>query len=207
MAICAYELHKIIQKLVISACEKKYILKVHKNGCVQWFKDQGRYPNTMVILRGTICAERNCVTAGPTQQYHIHQVHRATVRHEPNKFLVIDPSWMTGDGTECDKVGVKPKAFNDQPNRCYRPRGSCLGRQPIDLMRKMADLAVDTRVFVGDYVQGRIRYDGATEQLIAEGYQPSVDVMTATAVSDTVCMQGVVEISYDDNGVVTNDRR
>lgn len=127
---------------------------------------------------------------------------------EPNKFLAIDPSWMTGNGTECDKVGVQPEAFNEQPDRCSRARGSCLGRQPLHLLRKpVAGPAKDCdpagrRVFVGDYIPGPIRYDDATETLIVERGNPG----PAAPDGDAVCVRGQLEIGFEDNAVVVDDR-
>lgn len=55
-------------------------------------------------------------------------------------------------GTQCDKIGVLPQAFYKQPDRCYRPRGTCLGgRQPVQLLQKAKNRTSGQRMFVEDY--------------------------------------------------------
>lgn len=133
---------------------------------------------------------------------------------EPKEFLAIDPTWMTGDGTECDKVGVQPEAFNGQPDRCSRARGTCLGRQPLHLMRKPVAAGPDRadcdpagpRVFVGDYVTGPVRYDDVAETLIADRCTAG----RAATDGGAACVRGQLEIGFDDSAsvvvVVVDDR-
>jgi len=126
-------------------------------------------------------------------------------------YLAISPSWMSKDGMECDRIGVQPRAFYEQPERCYRPRGSCLdgGRQPERLLRDASSSSSDSRrgqrrLLVEDYVRGAtaVRFDGASEQLIVDGRVSP----RAAAADDDVTVRGVGEIALDDNAAIVHDR-
>ncbi|XP_025194525.1 LOW QUALITY PROTEIN: hapless 2-like [Melanaphis sacchari] len=124
------------------------------------------------------------------------------------KYLAIHPSKMSKNGgAECDKIGVEPRAFHEQPDRCYRPRGSCLGQQPIQLLRQREEdcsgepLAGSTsgRLFVEDYVKGDISFDNVADHIIVDRQPFSSDAETPVSV------QSVGEVRLDDNAVV-NDK-
>jgi len=110
-------------------------------------------------------------------------------------------------GAECDRIGVEPRGFYEQPNRCYRPRGSCLSRQPIQLLQqRLGDCggepltgAGNGRLFIEDYVQGDISFDNVADHII-------VDLQSApSAAEPSISVQSVGEIRLDDNAVV-NDK-
>jgi len=123
------------------------------------------------------------------------------------KFLVIHPNRMSKNGgAECDKIGVEPRAFYEQSDRCYRPRSSCLREQPIELMQQRerdcngepSAGAANGRLFIEDYVKGDISFDDVTDHIIVY-LQPS-----SFAAETPVSVQSVSEIRLDDNGVVSN---
>lgn len=123
------------------------------------------------------------------------------------KFLVIHPNRMSKNGgAECDKIGVKPGAFYEQSDRCYRPRGSCLREQPIELMQQReldcngepSAGAASGRLFIEDYVKGDIRFDDVTDHIIVN-LQPAL-----FAAETPMSVQSVSEIRLDDNGVISN---
>lgn len=113
---------------------------------------------------------------------------------------MIPPSWISKNGTECDKIGVQPQAFYEQPERCYQPRGSCLNQQPIHLLRKTKD--ENDRLFVEDYVQGKLRFDNIAEQIIVDRR-----VFPVAAIVNDVSVGGIGEIKLVDNGVINNKYR
>ncbi|CAH1724781.1 uncharacterized protein LOC114120494 [Aphis gossypii] len=123
------------------------------------------------------------------------------------KFLVIHPSRMSKNGgAECDKIGVEPRAFYEQSDRCYRPRSSCLREQPIELMQQRerdcdgepSAGAANGRLFIEDYVKGDISFDDVTDHIIVY-LQPS-----SFAAETPMSVQSVSEVRLDDNGVVSN---
>jgi len=124
------------------------------------------------------------------------------------KYLVIHPSRMSKNGgAECDRIGVEPRGFYEQPNRCYRPRGSCLNRQPVQLLKQregdcngepLAGAGND-RLFVEDYVQGDISFDNVADHIIVDRHSVSFSA------EPTVTVQSVGEIRLDDNTII-NDK-
>lgn len=121
----------------------------------------------------------------------------SSISDKPGKYLVIPPSWISKNGIECDKIGVQPQAFYEQPERCYQPRGSCLGQQPINLLRKTKD--ENDRLFVEDYVHGKLHFDDIAEQIIVDRR-----IFPVTAIDSDVSIGGVGEIKLDNNGVINN---
>jgi len=107
-------------------------------------------------------------------------------------------------GAECDKIGVEPQAFYEQSDRCYRPRGSCLREQPIELMQQRerdCDEEPSTasgRLFIEDYVKGDISFDDMTDHIIVY-LQPA-----SFAAETPMSVQSVSEVRLDDNGIVSN---
>lgn len=109
-------------------------------------------------------------------------------------------------GAECDRIGVGPRGFYEQPDRCYRPRGSCLTQQPNQLLQQregycsgepLADPS--GRLFIEDYVRGDISFDNVADHII-------VDLQSAlSAAESSMSVQSVGEIRLDDNAVV-NDK-
>ncbi len=61
----------------------------------------------------------------------------------------MDPSLITFDGSECNKIGVSFEAFEHQANACRRPAGTCLANQPDDLWR--LDLTARQNGLQGNY--------------------------------------------------------
>lgn len=123
------------------------------------------------------------------------------------KYLVVHPSWMSkSGGVECDKIGVEPRAFYEQPDRCYRPRGSCLGRQPIQLLQEREkDCGGESltgagsgRLFLEDYVQGDISFDAVADHILVDRQR------VLSAAEEPANMQSVGEIRLDDNAVINN---
>ncbi|CAI6365066.1 unnamed protein product [Macrosiphum euphorbiae] len=123
------------------------------------------------------------------------------------KYLAIHPSRMSKNGgAECDRIGVGPRGFYEQPDRCYRPRGSCLTQQPNQLLQQregycsgepLADPS--GRLFIEDYVRGDISFDNVADHII-------VDLQSAlSAAESSMSVQSVGEIRLDDNAVV-NDK-
>ncbi|KAK6638568.1 hypothetical protein RUM43_006835 [Polyplax serrata] len=53
----------------------------------------------------------------------------------PEEYLIVKSKDLTTGG-ECNMIGTSFEAFARQPDRCSRPRGSCLKRQPVDLWRE-----------------------------------------------------------------------
>ena len=53
----------------------------------------------------------------------------------PDEYLVVR-SKDVSSGSECNMIGTSFEAFSQQPDRCARPKGSCLTRQPVDLWRE-----------------------------------------------------------------------
>ena len=49
-------------------------------------------------------------------------------------WLLVDKNMVTLDGSECNKIGISYSAFQDQPNKCQRPAGSCTGNQISQLI-------------------------------------------------------------------------
>lgn len=147
------------------------------------------------------CSAITCVV------YNICVNRRAPVADDARKYLVISPSWMSVNGMECDKIGVQPRAFYEQPERCYRPLGSCLGggRQPVQLLRETSSSGYrerGERLLVEDYVRGtEIRFDGVSKQMVVDG-RVSPRHEAETAQDDGVSVRGVSEIVLDDNAVI-----
>ncbi|PSN56042.1 hypothetical protein C0J52_11801 [Blattella germanica] len=54
----------------------------------------------------------------------------------PKEYLVVKKDKISTNGEDCDKAGVSYEAFVKQPNRCHKPKGTCLKNQPIDLWRQ-----------------------------------------------------------------------
>lgn len=124
------------------------------------------------------------------------------------KYLAIHPSRMSKNGgAECDRIGVEPIGFYEQPDRCYRPRGSCLGRQPVQLLQEReGDCggeplagAGSSRLFIEDYVQGDISFDNVAEHIVVDrlSFSPAAEA--------SLSVHSVGEIRLDDNAVV-NDK-
>jgi len=124
------------------------------------------------------------------------------------KYLAIHPSRMSKNGgAECDRIGVEPRGFYQQPDRCYRPRGSCLTQQPNQLLQQREGHcggepltgAGSGRLFIEDYVQGDISFDNVADHII-------VDLQSASSAAESsMSVQSVGEIRLDDNAVV-NDK-
>ncbi|XP_029347337.1 hapless 2-like [Acyrthosiphon pisum] len=124
------------------------------------------------------------------------------------KYLAIHPSRMSKNGgSECDRIGVEPRGFYEQPDRCYRLRGSCLNQQPNQLIQQREGYcsgepltgAGSGRLFIEDYVQGDISFDNAADHII-------VDLQSASSAAESsMSVQSVGEIRLDDNAVV-NDK-
>lgn len=119
---------------------------------------------------------------------------------------MIDPSWISKNGIECDKIGVQPRAFYEQPERCYRPRGSCLNHQPIDLLKKAgvndrvrrAATTDGERLLVEDYVsKSQTRYDDVAEQIIVDRHS-----RVSEGDDNKVTIRGVGQIGLDENAIV-----
>ncbi|KAJ9573992.1 hypothetical protein L9F63_008622, partial [Diploptera punctata] len=53
----------------------------------------------------------------------------------PKEYLILKDNMVANSGGECNKAGVNYEAFSRQPNRCDKPRGSCLKNQPNELWR------------------------------------------------------------------------
>ncbi|XP_075223850.1 uncharacterized protein LOC142325705 [Lycorma delicatula] len=51
----------------------------------------------------------------------------------PKEYLLVRDDEISVDGEECDKAGVSFEAFAKQPDRCAKPRGSCLNNQPLHM--------------------------------------------------------------------------
>ncbi|XP_060837066.1 uncharacterized protein LOC132919452 isoform X1 [Rhopalosiphum padi] len=124
------------------------------------------------------------------------------------KYLAIHPSKMSKNGgVECDKIGVEPRGFYEQPDRCYRPRGTCLGEQPIQLLlQREADCSVEPsagaangRLFIEDYVKGDISFDDVHDHIIVDRQPVSTDAEIPVSV------QSVGEVRLDYNAVI-NDK-
>lgn len=49
---------------------------------------------------------------------------------------MLDSKYIGLNGDECDKAGVSYEAFYNQPDRCEKPRSSCLQNQPAQLWRR-----------------------------------------------------------------------
>ena len=49
--------------------------------------------------------------------------------------MVVDKSYFTLDGSECDKIGVGYFAFQNQNNKCEVQSGSCLNNQIYHLYK------------------------------------------------------------------------
>lgn len=124
---------------------------------------------------------------------------------DPGKYLVVDPSWMSDNGTECNKIGVQPRAFSEQPERCYQSPGSCLNRQPIELMQKASrkDRGTgDVRLTIQEYLKGEnIRYDDDAEQIIVDRRRNDTNLLGNPAIS----VRGVSHIKLNDNALI-NDK-
>ncbi|GLV39649.1 hypothetical protein CBL_08284 [Carabus blaptoides fortunei] len=54
----------------------------------------------------------------------------------PQEYLVVDQSQLKASGEQCDSVGVGYPAFYNQPQRCSRPKGSCLKNQPRHMWKR-----------------------------------------------------------------------
>lgn len=143
-----------------------------------------------------------------SRYYFVNFILVTCVLDEPGKYLVIHPSWMSKNGIECDKIGVQPRAFYEQPDRCYKPRGSCLNQQPIDLLKKAgvngrvrrAASTNGERLLVEDYLsKSQIRFDGVTEQIIADRRNRVVEE------NNKVAIRGVGQIGLDKNAAI-NDK-
>jgi len=48
------------------------------------------------------------------------------------RWMLLNPSQVTSDGTECNKVGTSYTAFNSQPSKCSQLVQSCFQNQPED---------------------------------------------------------------------------
>lgn len=56
------------------------------------------------------------------------------------EWMLLPPSRVTLDGSECDKVGVSQETWDAQsPSQCMEPRGTCRGNQLSDLRAADAD--------------------------------------------------------------------
>jgi hypothetical protein len=53
-------------------------------------------------------------------------------------WLLVDPTQITYDGTECNKIGVSYYAFQSQSDRCILIAGSCLANQILHLLNSDA---------------------------------------------------------------------
>lgn len=124
---------------------------------------------------------------------------------DPRKYLVIDPSWMSNNGSECNKIGIQPRAFSEQPERCYQSPGSCLSGQPIELIQKASRKdrkTGDVRLTVQEYLHGEnIRYDDDAEQIIVNRRQNDTSLLGNAVVS----IQGVGHVRLNDNALI-NDK-
>ena len=54
---------------------------------------------------------------------------------QPHAFI-LEKNLFGLDGRECNKIGVRGAAFQNQPNRCHAAAGSCLHNQIADHMRR-----------------------------------------------------------------------
>ncbi|XP_067000943.2 hapless 2 [Anabrus simplex] len=63
----------------------------------------------------------------------------------PNEYLVVDNEEISFDGEECDKAGVGFEAFVKQPDRCAKPKGTCLKNQPVHFWRSDIEARVAGR--------------------------------------------------------------
>lgn len=50
--------------------------------------------------------------------------------------MLVRKEEISDTGAECNKIGTSFEAFARQPERCSKPPGSCLKRQPVDLWRE-----------------------------------------------------------------------
>ncbi|KAK4884640.1 hypothetical protein RN001_000911 [Aquatica leii] len=55
------------------------------------------------------------------------------VRNGPSEYLIVHNNQIRSNGARCNVGGVGFEAFFKQPNRCSRPRGTCLANQPYKL--------------------------------------------------------------------------
>jgi Male gamete fusion factor len=52
-----------------------------------------------------------------------------------DEWLLVNPSHISWNGDECNKIGVGFTGFQQQSQRCERPAGSCLGNQITDYLQ------------------------------------------------------------------------
>ena len=75
----------------------------------------------------------------------------------PEKWLLVDKSMVTLDGSECDKIGTSFSAFRFQSSGCSRVVGSCLNNQIGQLVaadESRVKQGKDPLYFVARYFQG-----------------------------------------------------
>ncbi|GLH13886.1 Putative conserved plasma membrane protein [Gryllus bimaculatus] len=65
-------------------------------------------------------------------------VREAIIKERRGRGNVLLLRFLVVPASGCDRAGVGFAAFATQPDRCARPRGSCLRAQPLDLWRRDA---------------------------------------------------------------------
>ncbi|KAK3140120.1 hypothetical protein QOZ80_5AG0396260 [Eleusine coracana subsp. coracana] len=90
------------------------------------------------------------------------------VNDEYSRWMLVEKLRFTDDGRECDKIGVGYEAYQNQPNFCSSPIGSCLHNQLWNFMEEDKNRISDYSFAVG---VKEVRYTNIILELRADDIQ------------------------------------
>ena len=127
------------------------------------------------------------------------------------KEAMLDKSYFSLDGSQCNKIGVSMSAFSTQPSRCGADSGACLQNQIPDVERQALQRRAEGRqssYFMSDYGD----YEGLelSHKIVSYRLPPQrlVSLVTLTAESeDLVYVLGVIHVRVVEASVTSSSRK
>eukprot|EP00887_Chlorella_sp_A99_P005310 scaffold1.g5310.t1 len=124
-------------------------------------------------------------------------------RHR-EEWMIVEPTLVTQNGLECDKIGVSYTAFrNAQANRCQVAQGSCLRNQLYDMYWGDVDRmkrGLGPLYLIGRYGGGNDNTNQMVASQIPGGLQLSLSLPIATVKTSLL----TITVKADDVVLVTN---
>ncbi|GJM95286.1 hypothetical protein PR202_ga12002 [Eleusine coracana subsp. coracana] len=121
------------------------------------------------------------------------------VNDEYSRWMLVEKLRFTDDGRECDKIGVGYEAYQNQPNFCSSPIGSCLHNQLWNFMEGAGDYSFAVGV-------KEVRYTNIILELRADDIQspgkiirmnlPTFEALQVGVANVTTKNIGQLEASY-----------